>query len=167
MDWTPVYTAIATGIITALGTMVATIKVFAPQWLAAQLEEKKAQMVAERSDREATIMQKAEEAAYERNRRATHEDRTHEMLYETLDFIKKRMEKDDEFRKKRMEKDDEFRERQLQQFSVMAEGITTVSNRYNNLYAAQTLTNQQLAVLTDSVRQLTRRGPEKDNGNSD
>jgi hypothetical protein len=75
------------------------------------------------------------------------------MLYETLEFIKERM-----------KKDDEFRERQLEQFSVMAEGIRTVGNRYSNLYAAQTLTNQQLAVLTDSVRQMARG---TDNGNSE
>jgi hypothetical protein len=70
-----------------------------------------------------------------------------------------------------MEKEDEFRDRQLDQFAIMAEGIRTVGNRYNNLYSAQTLTNQQLAVLTDSVRQMSLNlrvlDKGKDNGNTD
>jgi hypothetical protein len=160
MDLTPLYAAVVSGTIALLTGIGATMKVFGPQWLAQQLEEKKSQMDADRADREARIRAEAEEVAYERNRRATHEDRTHEMLYETLDFIKRRM-----------EKEDEFRDRQLDQFAIMAEGIRTVGNRYNNLYSAQTLTNQQLAVLTDSVRQMSLNlrvlDKGKDNGNTD
>ena len=105
-------------------------------------------------EREAQIMEAAEKAAYERNRKATQEDRTFEMLHDTLEFIQDRTVKDFDYRKERIAADDDFRERQLALNEKLVEGLRELGFKYHNLSGNQSITNQHLAIMTDDIREI-------------
>jgi CRISPR/Cas system CSM-associated protein Csm2 small subunit len=132
MDWTPVLNAIIAALVTTISAAAVWLKVIVPRIVESRLKE-----------READILERAESNAYERNRKATHEDRTFEMLHDTLEFIQDRI-----------TKDDEYRERQLDQFTKLVEGLQELGFKYHNLAGNQTLTNQYLAVVSDELKDI-------------
>jgi len=143
MDWNVVTGSLITGIITLILGYFGALKAAFPKLIEQRIVERDKEREAGRIEREAKIREEAEKSAYERNRKATHEDRTFEMLHDTMEFIQERI-----------EKDDKFREAQLEQFTKLVQSVSDLGIRYHNLYSTQTITNQHLALLTDELKDI-------------
>ena len=143
MDWNIVTSSIITGIITLILGYFGALKAAFPKLIEQRITERDKERESERAEREAKIREEAEKSAYERNRKATHEDRTFEMLHDTLEFIQERI-----------EKDDKFRQSQLEQFAILVKSVSDLGIRYHNLYSQQQITNQQLALITDGLKDI-------------
>lgn len=132
MDLNGLWQEIPTALVTLIAVVTVMVKTIVPRIVESRVKE-----------REARTMEKAEQAAYERNRQTTREDKTFEILYDAIEFIQERI-----------TKDNEYRERQLEEFAKLVESVRGLDLKYQIMAGNQTTTNQTLAVMTDELRGL-------------
>lgn len=137
-----------------MGPIVASLVAFLAGWAGALKNAAPRLIESKLKEREAQIMEAAEKAAYERNRKATHEDRTFEMLHDTLEFIQERIVKDYEYRKEQIVREDEFRERTLELNAKVVEALTELGFKYHVVAGNQSIGNQHLAIITDDINDI-------------
>lgn len=140
MDLNIIISSLITGIATLILGYFGAVKAALPKMIESRLTE-----------RETKIREEAEASAYERNRKATHEDRTFEMLHDMMEFIQERI-----------EKEDHYRERQLEEFKHLVESLRELGFKYHTLHGNQQITNQHLAIMTDEIKNIRYQFDEKE-----
>jgi hypothetical protein len=85
MDWQPIINMIVAAAGSLILGYVAAVKGALPKMLDLKVAKREAELKAERDQREAKIREEAEAAAYERNRRATREDLTFDLLKASIE----------------------------------------------------------------------------------
>ena len=162
MDWNAVIIPIITSVASLIIGFFGAIKGVLPRIIEQRLTERDEEREAERTEREAKIREQAERAAYDRNRQATREDRTLEMLHDTLEWLKEQSEKD------RTENERRIDHSQLQIEAIntlgravtqMRDSILNLSYGYGDLSKNMQTTQRQLQEIQYFIEQNGKSRP--------